>query len=230
MGCHFLLQGIFPTKGLSLRLLPLLHWQVGSLPLAPHGEPQVVILYLLNNMFRSLEEYSTLLLQFSPHVCIPVFPISYFWLALSPFQRIQSSPMHFHLGPGPILSQLKKWRKDTPYSIGNINKEVKLDESSFKSEMVFSLSLAEPHGFWDFSSPTRDWTWALAVEAWSSNHCTTREFPRNGLMYILWNPLSVTSFCILIIVTQFLWRISRTSSSSSLDTKSIQLGLHNNKS
>ena len=34
MDCHFLLQGIFPTKGLNLLLLHLLHWQAGSLPLA----------------------------------------------------------------------------------------------------------------------------------------------------------------------------------------------------
>ena len=34
MGCHALLQGIFPTQGWSLRLL-YLHWQAGSLPLAP---------------------------------------------------------------------------------------------------------------------------------------------------------------------------------------------------
>ena len=32
-GCHFLLQGIFPTQGLNLHLLCLLHWQVDSLPL-----------------------------------------------------------------------------------------------------------------------------------------------------------------------------------------------------
>ena len=31
------LQGIFPTKGSNLSLLHLLHWQVGSLPLAPPG-------------------------------------------------------------------------------------------------------------------------------------------------------------------------------------------------
>ena len=30
-----LLQGIFPTQGLSPPLLHLLHWQVGSLPLVP---------------------------------------------------------------------------------------------------------------------------------------------------------------------------------------------------
>ena len=35
MGCHFLLQGIFPTRGLNTRLLHLLHWQVDSLPLHP---------------------------------------------------------------------------------------------------------------------------------------------------------------------------------------------------
>ena len=35
VGCHTLLQGIFPTKGLNLHLLCLLHWQVVSLPLAP---------------------------------------------------------------------------------------------------------------------------------------------------------------------------------------------------
>ena len=38
-GCHALLQGIFPTQGLNLYLLCLLHWQVGSLPLAPLGKP-----------------------------------------------------------------------------------------------------------------------------------------------------------------------------------------------
>ena len=30
MGCHALLQGIFPTQGLNLCLLCLLHWQVGE--------------------------------------------------------------------------------------------------------------------------------------------------------------------------------------------------------
>ena len=32
VGCHALLQGIFPTQGLNPRLLHLLHWQAGSLP------------------------------------------------------------------------------------------------------------------------------------------------------------------------------------------------------
>ena len=39
MGCHFLLQGIFPTQELNLSLLQLLHWQAGSLPLSHPGNP-----------------------------------------------------------------------------------------------------------------------------------------------------------------------------------------------
>ena len=34
MGCHFLLQGIFPTQGLNLHLL---HWQVDSSPPSHRG-------------------------------------------------------------------------------------------------------------------------------------------------------------------------------------------------
>ena len=37
VGCHAPLQGISPTQGPNLRLLRLLHWQVGSLPLVPPG-------------------------------------------------------------------------------------------------------------------------------------------------------------------------------------------------
>ena len=37
MGCHALLQGIFPTQGSNPLLLCLLDWQVDSLPLAPPG-------------------------------------------------------------------------------------------------------------------------------------------------------------------------------------------------
>ena len=39
VGCHALLQGIFLMQGLNLGLLCLLHWQAGSLPLAPPGKP-----------------------------------------------------------------------------------------------------------------------------------------------------------------------------------------------
>ena len=42
VGCHTLLQGIFPTQGSNLCLLHLVHWQAGFLPLAPPGKPVVV--------------------------------------------------------------------------------------------------------------------------------------------------------------------------------------------
>ena len=39
VGCHFLLQGIFPTQGLNLGLLSLVYWQVDYLLLSHHGSP-----------------------------------------------------------------------------------------------------------------------------------------------------------------------------------------------
>ena len=49
VGCHDLLQGIFPTQGLNLHLLCLLHWQAGSLLLALPGKPRVCIYYILKS-------------------------------------------------------------------------------------------------------------------------------------------------------------------------------------
>ena len=40
VGCHAFLPGIFPSQVLNLHLSCLLHWQVGSLPLAPPGKPR----------------------------------------------------------------------------------------------------------------------------------------------------------------------------------------------
>ena len=49
-GCHFLLQGIFPTQGLNPRHLCLLHWQADSSAAEPQGRP----MYLRgNNCFQS---------------------------------------------------------------------------------------------------------------------------------------------------------------------------------
>ena len=40
VGCHALLQEIFPTQGSNQHLLHLMHGQAGSLPLVPTGKPQ----------------------------------------------------------------------------------------------------------------------------------------------------------------------------------------------
>ena len=42
VGCHALLQGIFPTQGWNLHLLCLLRWQEGSLPPELSGKLKVI--------------------------------------------------------------------------------------------------------------------------------------------------------------------------------------------
>ena len=42
-GCHFLLQGIFPTQGSNPSLLRRMHWQVDSLSLSHLGSPSLCI-------------------------------------------------------------------------------------------------------------------------------------------------------------------------------------------
>ena len=53
MGCHVLLQSIFLTQGSNLYLLCLLHWQEGSLPLAPPGKSIHIGLRKLESWLRS---------------------------------------------------------------------------------------------------------------------------------------------------------------------------------
>ena len=61
MGCHALLQGIFPTQGSNPHLLHLLHWQAGSLPTVPPGNPAEEILLLTTHIkcheINSTDEY-----------------------------------------------------------------------------------------------------------------------------------------------------------------------------
>ena len=45
VGCHFLLQGIYPTQGWNPHLLRLRHWRAGSLLVAPPGKPIIVLLF-----------------------------------------------------------------------------------------------------------------------------------------------------------------------------------------
>ena len=44
VGCHFLLQEIFPPQGLNPHLL---HWQVDSLPLSHEGIPIYIHIHIL---------------------------------------------------------------------------------------------------------------------------------------------------------------------------------------
>ena len=73
MGCHALLQGIFPTQGSNPRLLSLLHWQVCSLPLLPPGKPYIYIFFLL--FFSIIVYYRILCCTVGPH-CLSVLYIT----------------------------------------------------------------------------------------------------------------------------------------------------------
>ena len=53
MGCHFLLQGIFPTQGSNLCLLYLLHWPKDSLPLCHLGSPNLKCLIISKRSVNS---------------------------------------------------------------------------------------------------------------------------------------------------------------------------------
>ena len=63
VGCHALLQVIFPTQGSNLSLLFLLHLQAGSLPLAPPGKPPHMHYCLWNSDSASHFIFTTFKLQ-----------------------------------------------------------------------------------------------------------------------------------------------------------------------
>ena len=58
VGCHALLQGIFPTQESNPHFLCLLHWQSGSLPLVPPGKPNGEQVSLVISSFTSCEAHT----------------------------------------------------------------------------------------------------------------------------------------------------------------------------
>ena len=51
VGYHVLLQRIFPTQGLNLHLLRLLHWQGGLFTTEPSGKPLPAWVLQFTNLF-----------------------------------------------------------------------------------------------------------------------------------------------------------------------------------
>ena len=102
VGCHFLLQGIFPTQGSNPHLFHLLHWQTGSLLLATPGKPLKDISMLITSKFifpvqihllNSKQVYPTAHL-ISPFGC---------WICISKWA--------YNLLPNLILSQSSPFSK-----------------------------------------------------------------------------------------------------------------------
>ena len=97
MGCHFLLQGIFPTQGSNLSLL---HWQADSLMTVPPGKPPGGS----NGRERVRTEFSLALglwadLNMSLATCsapaCEAMPLPFLWLPLS----LHISPSHWSWHP-----------------------------------------------------------------------------------------------------------------------------------
>ena len=96
VGCHFLLQGIFPTQGSNQCLLRLLHLQVDSLPLSCLGSP----FWLL-----SFAYFSTGYLSFSSWTIGILFCMFFLFL-----------PTQHHLLVEVKRNQKKRTSKSLPFS------------------------------------------------------------------------------------------------------------------
>ena len=78
VGCPVLLWGIIPDPGIkSSPLLRLLHWQAGSLPLAPPRKPRIVHVSGTKRMAEEVSRYflegKAIELPLQPHPLRPLF-------------------------------------------------------------------------------------------------------------------------------------------------------------
>ena len=84
--CHACLQGIFPTQGLNPRLLHLLHWQAGSLPLAPHlGSLTSQYVYAIinqNMLYQNITSFSPMTFT-SSRIPREIHRVQLSWLLLA---------------------------------------------------------------------------------------------------------------------------------------------------
>ena len=113
MGCHALLQGISPSQGSKRHLLRLLHWQAGSLPLAPPGKPQA----LLGKPDFILTDHVNVLVHQSSSLCCNLLKST----GSSQYALVFFSPKIQHLqahGPSPKtgkwLSARQSWGCQLP--------------------------------------------------------------------------------------------------------------------
>ena len=65
VGCHAILQRIFPTQGSTPRLLGLLYWQVSSSPVTPPRKPKVKYTHIKMIKLCLTEKHFILLLYFN---------------------------------------------------------------------------------------------------------------------------------------------------------------------
>ena len=64
VGCHFLLQGIFPTQGSNPHLLSLLQWQTDSLLLEPPGKHNSMVISIFTESLISHRNATIITINF----------------------------------------------------------------------------------------------------------------------------------------------------------------------
>ena len=126
MGCHFLLQEMFPTRRWNPHLSSLLVWQACSLPLVLHGKPILT--------YKHKEKHGqTLTLPSNPAFIqsTPVCPSNMYFDTFYIAQLVKNPPA-MQETPPPVDSWVGKipWRRDrlpTPvflgFSCGSAGKE-----------------------------------------------------------------------------------------------------------
>ena len=109
MGCHFLLQWVFPTQRSNPSLLSLLHWQRDSSPLRHLGSP--VPLYI-HNLYSMINSSSYSCTSFICQKCVINVLLLRRWPLTIPKQAV-SSLTHLHSTVFPLnvthLHRLFMW-------------------------------------------------------------------------------------------------------------------------
>ena len=141
MGCHVLLQAIFPTQESNPRPLHLLHWQADSLPLVPPGEPSSSLLAPIP-FFHSL-----------PHQCQPARGLHHLQRpSLSEAGRRPDLSGHLTSLWAPILTQSAldsacKERICPTFTSEDMHKRFLVQENNTRSVMS-PYSLSDLGGNW----------------------------------------------------------------------------------
>ena len=128
VGCHALLQGIFLTQILNLRLLYLLHWQAGSLPLVPPGKP-VWITLKGHVCCRRIDMFACMGRQIWVPNCTCISQV--------PCPDLQSPSFTDHI-LGTVICSLDNWNTDSSSSpICSLSQgEVVPKEDSWQPEVI----------------------------------------------------------------------------------------------
>ena len=103
VGCHALLQGIFPSQGSNSSLLHLQHWQAGSLPHSHLGSPHTYIHIVVVYSWVVSDSFAT---PWTVAHQVPLFmgfSRQEYWSGLpspSPYTHTHTHNAHWCLSPG----------------------------------------------------------------------------------------------------------------------------------